>query len=174
LFYRGSVLANLLPVEVVTKTGSLSTLSLSQPITKTDELFSSIKWVTLTPQGPPQLGVSCFDYKGVENKNGEEEKRSKDKSSKNTSTNSLSSHYLLGVEMRLGEALILLNLCLVLIALALVLNVKSEKLGCLEVWWLGGIYSPTHQNDRWGGCLSMGAPDSPVRHPTVRVRPLEL
>jgi hypothetical protein len=29
LFYRGSVLANLLPVEVVTKTGSLSTLSLS-------------------------------------------------------------------------------------------------------------------------------------------------
>jgi hypothetical protein len=33
LFYRGSVLANLLPVEVVTKTGSLSTLSLSQPVT---------------------------------------------------------------------------------------------------------------------------------------------
>jgi hypothetical protein len=33
LFYRGSVLANLLPVEVVTKTGSLSTLSLSQMIT---------------------------------------------------------------------------------------------------------------------------------------------
>jgi len=46
--------------------------------------------------------------------------------------------------------------------------------------WSGGgcgIYSPTHQNGRWGGCLSMGAPDSPVRqprHPTVRVRPLEL
>jgi hypothetical protein len=32
-FYRGSVLANLLPVEVVTKTGSLSTLSLSQTVT---------------------------------------------------------------------------------------------------------------------------------------------
>jgi hypothetical protein len=32
LFYRGSVLANLLPVEV-TKTGSLSTLSLSQTVT---------------------------------------------------------------------------------------------------------------------------------------------
>jgi hypothetical protein len=91
-----------------------------------------------------------------------------------TRAKTLSSHYLLRVEMGLGEALILLNLCLVLIALALVLNVKSEKLGCLEVWWLGGIYSPTHQNDRWGGCLSMGAPDSPVRHPTVRVRPLEL
>jgi hypothetical protein len=56
--------------------------------------------------------------------------------------------------------LILLDLCLVLIELALVLNVKSEKLGCLEVWWLGGIYSPNHQSGRWGGCLSMGAPDS--------------
>ena len=33
LFYRGSVLANLLLVEVVTKTGSLSTLSLSQMVT---------------------------------------------------------------------------------------------------------------------------------------------
>jgi hypothetical protein len=35
-----------------------------------------------------------------------------------------------------------------------------------------GIYSPNHQTNRWGGCLSMGAPDSPVRqprHPTVRV-----
>jgi hypothetical protein len=33
LFYRGSVLKNLVPVEVVTKTGSLSTLSLSQAVT---------------------------------------------------------------------------------------------------------------------------------------------
>jgi hypothetical protein len=37
---------------------------------------------------------------------------------------------------------------------------------------VGGIYSPNHQTNRWGGCLSMGAPDSPVRqprHPTIRV-----
>jgi hypothetical protein len=33
LFYRGSVLKNLVPVELVTKTGSLSTLSLSQTVT---------------------------------------------------------------------------------------------------------------------------------------------
>jgi hypothetical protein len=33
LFYRGSVLKNLVPDEVVTKTGSLSTLSLSQTVT---------------------------------------------------------------------------------------------------------------------------------------------
>jgi hypothetical protein len=32
----------------------------------------------------------------------------------------------------------------------------------------GGIYSPNHQNDRWGTLLSTGAPDSPVRHRTVR------
>jgi hypothetical protein len=122
-------------------------------------------------QGPPQLGVSCFDYKGVENKKWEEEKRSKNKSSKNTSKNSLPSHYLLGVEMGLREALILFDLCLVLIALALVLNVKSEKHGCLEVWWLGGIYSPNHQSGLWGGCLLMGAPDSPVRHRTLSGAP---
>jgi hypothetical protein len=64
------------------------------------------------------------------------------------------------------------ELCLVLIALALVLNEMSEKLGCLEWWWLGGIYSPQPPHSRWGGCLSMGVPDSPVRqprHPTVRV-----
>ena len=39
LFYRGSVLANLLPVEVVTKTGSLSTLSLSQTVPRTEWAF---------------------------------------------------------------------------------------------------------------------------------------
>jgi hypothetical protein len=33
LFYRGSVPKNLVPVEVVIKTGSLSTLSLSQTVT---------------------------------------------------------------------------------------------------------------------------------------------
>ena len=38
---------------------------------------------------------------------------------------------------------------------------------------MGGIYSPNHQTNRWGGWLSMGAPDSPVhqpRHPAVRVQ----
>jgi hypothetical protein len=33
---EGAVLANLLPVEVVTKTGSLSTLSLSQTVPQTE------------------------------------------------------------------------------------------------------------------------------------------
>jgi hypothetical protein len=37
---------------------------------------------------------------------------------------------------------------------------------------VGRIYIPQPPHSRWGGCLSMGAPDSPVRqprHPTVRV-----
>jgi hypothetical protein len=33
LFYQGSVLKNLVPIEVVTKVGSISTLSLSQTVT---------------------------------------------------------------------------------------------------------------------------------------------
>ena len=41
LFYRGSALEGLVPVEVSTKDESLSTLSLSPPITRTDELFFS-------------------------------------------------------------------------------------------------------------------------------------
>jgi hypothetical protein len=51
------------------------------------------------------------------------------------------------------------------------------KLGCIEEWWLGGIYSPNHQKNRWWRLLSNGAPDSPMRqprHPTVGFRPLEL
>jgi hypothetical protein len=69
-----------------------------------------------------------------------------------------------------------LYLCLVLNALALVLNVLAENLDTMKCGgW--GIYSPNHQSCRWEGLLSKGAPHSPVRqprHPTVRVRPLEL
>jgi hypothetical protein len=36
LFYRGSVLANLLPIEEATKAGSISTLSLSQTVPQTE------------------------------------------------------------------------------------------------------------------------------------------
>jgi hypothetical protein len=45
------------------------------------------------------------------------------------------------------------------------------KLGCNE-WWDGwGIYSPNHQKWPLGGCLSHGAPDSPVRHRTLSGAP---
>jgi hypothetical protein len=41
------------------------------------------------------------------------------------------------------------------------------KLGCHECGVVGGIYSPNHQNGRWGWLLSTSAPDSPVRHRTL-------
>jgi hypothetical protein len=45
------------------------------------------------------------------------------------------------------------------------------KLGYNE-WWGGwGIYSPNHQKWPLGGCLSYGAPDSPVRHRTLSGAP---
>jgi hypothetical protein len=63
------------------------------------------------------------------------------------------------------------DLCLGVNALAYVLNVKCWKLGCLEWWWLGGIYSPQPPNNRWGRLLSMDAPDSPVRQRTLSGAP---
>jgi hypothetical protein len=56
-------------------------------------------------------------------------------------------------------------------ALALVLNGNFRKLGCFELLWLGGIYSPQPPTSRWGRLLSMGAPDSPVRHRTLSGAP---
>jgi hypothetical protein len=70
----------------------------------------------------------------------------------------------------LGEDLISC-LCLGVKSRALLLNAMAENLDALNVWWLGGIYSPTHQNGRWGGCLSTGAPDSPMRHGTLSGAP---
>jgi hypothetical protein len=44
----------------------------------------------------------------------------------------------------------------------LVLSVESGKLGCIEWWWLGGIYIPNHYSSRWLRFLSTGAPDIPL------------
>jgi hypothetical protein len=46
---------------------------------------------------------------------------------------------------------------------------EGWKLGSIEVWWLGGIYSPNHQKSRWWRLLSYGAPDSPVVHRTITI-----
>jgi len=55
LFYRGSALEGLVPVEESTKDGSLSILSLSPPITKTDEFFFFfVNKRPKSPQGQPQ------------------------------------------------------------------------------------------------------------------------
>jgi hypothetical protein len=82
-----------------------------------------------------------------------------------------------------GEVLILLNICLGVNALALVLNVKCWKLGCLEWWWLGGVFiALNHQRTigvgycRWAHrtvrCATGHYPVRQPRHPTVRVREL--
>jgi hypothetical protein len=78
-------------------------------------------------------------------RNGEEEKRSKRKSSKLSLlvTIALSGYG----NWRDFDSLYL----------CLVLNVLAENLDALKWWWLGGIYSPNHQNDRWGRLLSKGA-----------------
>jgi hypothetical protein len=103
-----------------------------------------------------------------------EESDPSNNSTKNTNKNSLKS--LSGWnEFRSWRGFDSIELCLGVNALALVLNVKCWKIGCLEWWWLGGIYSPQPPHSRWGWLLSMGARDGPVRqprHPTVRVREL--
>jgi hypothetical protein len=44
-------------------------------------------------------------------------------------------------------------------------------LGLLEWRWLGVFIALNHQNNRWGWLLSIGAPDSPVRHWTLSGAP---
>jgi hypothetical protein len=73
----------------------------------------------------------------------EEEKRSKRKSSKNTTKLSLLVTIALS-GIGTWRDFDSLYLCLVLNALALVLNVLAENLDALKYWWLGGIYSPNH------------------------------
>jgi hypothetical protein len=41
----------------------------------------------------------------------------------------------------------------------------------MNVGVVGGIYSPNHQKWPLGGCLSHGAPDSPMRHRTLSGAP---
>jgi hypothetical protein len=70
-------------------------------------------------------------------------------------------------------------LCLVLVALALVLNEMSEELGCLEWWWLGVFIAPTTKPTvgevvcRWAHrtvrCATGHCPVRQPRHPTIRV-----
>jgi hypothetical protein len=68
-------------------------------------------------------------------------------------------------------------LCLVLNAIALVRCLKAGNLDALKCGGWGVFIAPTTKLAVWWMLLSHGAPDSPVcqpRHPTVRVRPLEL
>jgi hypothetical protein len=78
-----------------------------------------------------------------------EESDPSNKSAKNTSKHSLKS---LGGWNEFGtwRGFDYFELCLGVNALALVLNENFRRLGCLELWWLAGIYSPQPPNGRCG------------------------
>jgi hypothetical protein len=77
-----------------------------------------------------------------------------------------------------------LYLCLVVNALALVLNVLAENLDALKCWWLGVFIAPTtkvvvgegccRRAHRTVRCTTGHCPVCQPCHPTVRVRSLEL
>jgi hypothetical protein len=81
-------------------------------------------------------------------------------------SHSLSSHYLIWNELRTWRGFDLFGVsCIECYSSCNVL--EGGKLGCNE-WWGGwGIYSPNHQKWSLEGCLSHGAPASPVRHRTL-------
>src|SRR5699024_8771642 len=62
LFYRGSALEGLVPVEESTKDGSFSTLSLSPPITQGSASSLSSQGSLSIPQGPPHSLVSLDSF----------------------------------------------------------------------------------------------------------------
>jgi hypothetical protein len=66
----------------------------------------------------------------------------------------------------LGEDLISC-LCLGVKSRALVLNLLAEKLGSRDWWGWGVFIAPTTKPTVGVGLLSMGAPDSSVRHWTL-------
>jgi hypothetical protein len=107
---------------------------------------------TLSPlQGPPQLGVSCFDYK----KEGRRKAIQAQELKWTQMSLSLVTNFF-GVIPDMGEDLISLVVSLNEFYSSC-MRFYGWKLGCIEVWWLGGIYSPNHQNDRWWRLLSYGA-----------------
>jgi hypothetical protein len=67
LFYRGSALEGLVPVEESTKDGSFSTLSLSPPITQGSASSSSSQGSLSIPQGPPHLWCLLLAFTSLQN-----------------------------------------------------------------------------------------------------------
>jgi hypothetical protein len=64
LFYRGSVLANLLPVEGATKAGSLSTLpSLKRSLGPSELSLLNHFGTQSSHKDHHKFGVSCLNYK---------------------------------------------------------------------------------------------------------------
>jgi hypothetical protein len=113
------------------------------------ELFSLING-SLRPltRTATQLVSLALLTKVLRTRMGKKKSDPTDKNSNEHKYLSLTSHQLFGVILDLGEDLIFC-LCLVK-SRALVLNVMAENLDALKWWWLGCIYSPNHQTNRWG------------------------
>jgi hypothetical protein len=139
--------------------------------------FSSQSNETLSPHKDHHtIGVSCLDYNWVEHKKEGRRKAIQAQELKWTQVSLSLVVIWLEWSLDLGEDLISLVVsCIECYKSCKVF--EGWKLGCIEVWWLGGIYSPNHQKNIWWGLLSHGAPDSPVRQPrhsAVGFWPLEL
>jgi hypothetical protein len=90
-------------------------------------------------QVPPQLGVSCFDYKWIEHKKYRKKKSNPSARAQMNTSISLSLVTIwLELSLDLGEDLITC-LCLVLNVLALVWGVKVENLDAMN--GVGGLFS---------------------------------
>jgi hypothetical protein len=126
---------------------------------------------TLSPlQGPPQLGVSCFDYKWVEHKKEGRRKAIQAQELKWTQMSLSLVTNLVGMIPDLGGDLISLFVSCIE-CYSSCMRFEGWKLGCNEWWVVGGIYNPNHQNSRWWRLLSHGAPDT-VRCTSHVTRPL--
>jgi hypothetical protein len=98
-------------------------------------------------QGPPQLGVSCFDYKCLENKNAEEESDPRTRAQRTRAKLSLSlslviiwSEWIWDLERLWFYWIVSCIDCT-----SSCIECEVWKTSILEWWWLGGIYSPNHQ-----------------------------
>jgi hypothetical protein len=168
LFYRGLVLANLLPVEVVTKTGSLYTLSLSQTVPRPSELLLLNQTGTNFPaRTTTQLVSLAFVTIELIARKNERKKQSKRKSSKEHNKSlSLITKALRGIGRGFDHFGVSCIECL-----ALVSSWKVENLDDLNVGVVGVFIAPTTKLDRWWRLLSTGAPGSLVRHRTLSGAP---
>ena len=109
MFYRGSVLSNLLPVEEATKAGSLSTLPSLKRSLGPSELSLLNHLEHKVPARTTTRLVSLASITSeclITRKNEKEKKQSKRKSSNEHKCRSLSSHYLIWSDSGLGEDLI--------------------------------------------------------------------
>ena len=108
MFYRGSVLANLLPIEVVTKTGSLQPFPSLKRSLRPSELFFSIKRDTKSLQGPPHNWCLLPWLQLSWNQERMKKKSNPSARAQKNTIVSLTSHYLIEMIFRLGRGFDLL------------------------------------------------------------------